>query len=66
MSGKITWYDIYKDFKNTYSVLGKEAIQYRPHNFLTIKIWFKDGRIGLYNFMRKELKFTNETWIHKD
>ena len=66
MRNKVTWKDIYKDFKNTYSKLGKEALEYRPHDFLTIKICFKDGRIGLYNFMTKELKFTKETWIHKD
>lgn len=66
MSDKITWKDIYKDFKNAYPKFNKQVVQYRPHDFLTIKIWFKDGRIGIYKYFNKDLEFLDEIWIHKD
>jgi hypothetical protein len=51
MTSKITWADVYKDFRSRYPRLKKKAVHYRPHNYLTILLIFDDGKKMLYDYM---------------
>lgn len=55
MASKVTWDTIYRDFKSKYPRLSKEAIYFKPHDYLTIKIWFKvKPEIMTYDYMTKQ------------
>lgn len=58
MSKKITWDDVYKDFKIVYPNFSKEAIHWHPHSYSTIKIYFTDGRKMLYDYDVHTGRFT--------
>ena len=60
MGKKITWEQIYKDFKSRYRNLMKEVLDYRPHDYLTIKLYLKSGRRMTYNYETKECRFMAE------
>ena len=53
MSNKVTWKDIYQDFKSRYPNLSKHVIGYEPYNYATIKLWLDDGNKMIYD---QELK----------
>lgn len=42
MNNKITWDEIYLDFKRHYPRLSKKALRFKPHDYLMIKIWFDE------------------------
>lgn len=50
MSGKITWNQIFKDFKRRHPNLAKSAVNYRPSGFLKILVYFTDGSKVSYDF----------------
>jgi hypothetical protein len=54
---KVTWSDIYKQFRATHPRLKNEVINYRPYNFMTIILTLKDGSKMTYNGMTKECQF---------
>lgn len=53
---KITWDEIYKEFKLKFPRLGKEAIYYRPANYLTIDICLNGNRKVQYDYGTNKLK----------
>lgn len=53
---KITWEDIYKEFKLKFPRLGKEAIYYRPANYLTIDVQLNDNKKVQYDYLNNKLK----------
>ena len=55
MAKKITWTLVYKDFKEQYPRLGKEAIAFKPYSYATIVIMFSGKPRKLYNYDTKEL-----------
>lgn len=57
MSKKITWQDIYNDFKARLPNLSKEAIEYRPYGYLSILIFFTDGSQLVYDFLSERAFF---------
>lgn len=65
MSKKITWDAIHKDFKRHFPNLRKEVEYWCPYDYLTIKIYLKDGRVFSYNYFNKEVQFFSEHWIKK-
>ena len=56
-SKKVTWQVIYDDFVRRHPNLSKDAVDYRPHSYATIIIWFKGGKKMLYNYDEKKAKF---------
>lgn len=54
---KVTWGDIYKQFRATHPRLKNEVMDYRPYDFMTIILWFKDGSKMTYNGMTEECRF---------
>ena len=53
MSSKVTWEDILVDFKQRHPSLAKNVIDFRPHGFGTIRVWFKDGTTMIYDHTTK-------------
>lgn len=51
MNEKITWDDVYKDFKTRHPRLSKDVCDYRPYAYLQIQIWFKNDRKMIYDYM---------------
>lgn len=54
---KITWSDIFKDFKDRHPNLKTKAIDYRPSDYLTIMIIFSDGMKMEYDYFTHTGKF---------
>lgn len=54
-SGKVTWSDVYNDFKQRYPSMARVAPDFHPYNYATIKLYFVDGRRMLYNYDTKKL-----------
>lgn len=52
---KITWFDIYSDFKRRFPTMSKDAPDFQPHSYATIKLYFTDGRRMLYNYDTKKM-----------
>ena len=40
---KVTWKDIFNNFKFVYPRLSKEAQDYRPYNYMSIVVYLADG-----------------------
>ncbi len=62
---KITWNKIRDQFKRTHPARHKQVIYWRPHEFGTIMLYFKDGRKGTYNYDTRKLTMLIETWTHE-
>ena len=60
MGKKITWDQIYKDFKSRYRNLRKEVIGFRPHDYLAIVLYLKSGRKVTYSYETKDCRFLEE------
>lgn len=54
---KVTWSDIFDDFKIRHPNLKSKAIHYQPHDYLTIVIWFSDGMKMEYDYFTHTGKF---------
>lgn len=61
-SKKVTWEDLYKLFKTKFPRISKNAVFFRPYDYMTIKIWFDDGRLATYDGYLNSLHFLGETW----
>lgn len=59
MSRKITWADIYKDFRQRLPTLSKLAVEYRPHDFMTIAVYLRDGKKVLYDGLQRRAWFSS-------
>ena len=60
MSNKITWADVYEDFRARFPRLKEHVIDYRPYDYLTIKLWFKGCSAMLYNYLTKQCIFVRD------
>lgn len=62
MSKKITWDVIYKDFKSRHPNLSREVEYWCPHSYVSIKLYFLDGRTGVYKYFEHEVNFISDRW----
>lgn len=62
MAKKITWDDIYKDFRSRHPNLRKMVTYWHPCDYATIMLYFEDGRKGTYNFIEQKARFIAERW----
>lgn len=53
---KVTWKDIFNNFKSVYPRLSKEAQDYRPYNYMSIVVYLADGTKVVYDDMAKRAK----------
>ena len=53
---KVTWKDIFNNFKSVYPRLSKEAQDYRPYNYMSIVVYLEDGTKVIYDDMVKRAK----------
>ncbi len=56
MSKKITWLDIYRDFKKHFPTLSKDAVHYQANGYLSILVYFGDGSRMVYDYMEQSGK----------
>ena len=54
---KITWREIYKEFRKTYPTHAKKAIHYEPQGFLRITIFMSDKTKITYDYFNKRVYF---------
>lgn len=53
---KVTWKDIFNNFKVVYPRLSKDAKDYRPYNYMSIVVYLADGTKMIYDDMAKRAK----------
>ena len=53
---KITWKDVFDDFKKTYPNMSRTVITFDPHSYATVILYFPDRVRMTYNYDTKELK----------
>ena len=53
---KVTWKDIFNNFKSVYPRLSKAAQDYRPYNYMSIVVYLADGTKVVYDDMAKRAK----------
>ena len=53
---KVTWKDIFNNFKSVYPRLSKEAQDYRPYNYMSIVVYLAGGTKVVYDDMAKRAK----------
>lgn len=63
MNKKITWNMINKDFRAKHPEMRRSVTYWRPYNFATILLYFKDGRLATYDYDKHKLRFLKERWI---
>lgn len=63
MSKKVTWEDMFKDFKRRHPNLGKRIVDWRPCGYATIKLYIDDGLLAKYYYDERCVYYTSERWI---
>ncbi len=53
---KVTWKDIFENFKMVYPRLSKEAKNFKPYNYMSIMIFMTDGTKVVYDDLMKRAK----------
>lgn len=53
---KVSWRDIFDNFKTVYPTLSKNARDFRPHDYMSIIVYFRDGSQMIYDDVRKRGK----------
>lgn len=53
---KVTWKDIFENFKSVYPRLSKAAQDYRPYNYMSIVIYLEDGSRVVYDDLMKRAR----------
>lgn len=57
---KVTWGDIWEDFKQRHPTLRTYVYRWEPYGFATIKLYLTDGSIMTYNYDLKHAEFIEE------
>lgn len=55
MREKITWQDVYKDFKIRLPNLSKRATYWKPRGYLSITVYLEDGSQMAYDYLYKSI-----------
>jgi len=58
---KITWAEIYKEFRQSFPNYAKKAAHFEPKGFLEILIFMTDGTKMTYDYFYKRVRFGSET-----
>ena len=45
---------VFEDFKAHLPTLAKEVVDYRPHGYLEIRVWLKDGTTMSWDYLQKK------------
>ena len=53
---KLTWNDVYKDFRKRHPTMAKRVLGYEPHSYATILLIFPDRERMTYNYDTREMK----------
>lgn len=53
MANKLTWTDVYNDFKKRHPKLSKKVLRFEPYDFATILLIFPDRVRMSYNYDTK-------------
>ena len=56
---KLSWDEVYKEFRRTHPKLKNYIIDWRPFDYATIMLYFKDGSRMTYDCTTKECKFVS-------
>lgn len=54
---KLTWKNVFEDFKQRHPLLKKEITYYKPYGYAEIEVWLKDGSKLIYNYDEKRARF---------
>lgn len=54
MKQKITWSDIYSEFRTVFPRLSHKAVYYEPFGYMTISVYFSDGSKMIYDAVMKK------------
>lgn len=60
--GKITFDDIYSDFRRRHPNLRKEVIHWKPYDYLKIKVYLFDGMILVHDYWTHVATVCKENW----
>lgn len=55
---KITFVDVYNDFKTQFPTLSRGASHWKPNGYLSIQVFFQDGSEMTYDYSNKKGSFT--------
>lgn len=55
---KITWDDLYTNFKSIYPNLGRQALRFQPYGYMMILVYLTDGSRMIYDDLRKQAKMS--------
>lgn len=50
---KVTWKNVFDEFKQRHPNLAKMVVEYRPHSYGMIVILFEDGKSMVYDYDAK-------------
>jgi hypothetical protein len=54
MKKKVTWQDVYDDFKSHYPTAGRASYRFEPHDYAMILVYLPDGICMKYNYDEKQ------------
>lgn len=66
MSEKITWNDIYKDFRSRFPRLAKDVEDYRPYSYMTISLYLNDGTMMQYDMEAHRVTILGKRWKEEE
>ena len=55
---KITWDDLYTNFKSIYPNLGRQSLRFQPYGYMMILVYLTDGSRMIYDDLRKQAKMS--------
>lgn len=62
MVKKLTWRDIYKDFRKHYKILCKNVVYWHPRDYEQIVLYLEEGSKMVYDYKLKECWLLEDTW----
>lgn len=57
---KLTWKNVYEDFRRRFPNLKKNVSCWRPYYYATICLYTKDNKRMLYNYDTRDIKFLDD------
>ena len=54
--GKVSWQDVYNNFKSVYPKLSRMSIRFVPCDYMTIAVYLSDGTKMIYDDLKKQAR----------
>lgn len=54
--GKVSWQDVYDNFKSVYPKLSKMSVRFMPYGYMTIAVYLSDGTKMIYDDLKKQAR----------